>query len=60
MLIGIIYKLGNWLPHDLPHERMKYSKMVVQMHERKSYLHRIVTRGEKWIHYNNPKDRNHR
>ena len=29
--------------------------MLLQWHERKSFLHRIVTGDEKWIYFENPK-----
>ena len=31
------------------------SEMLLERHKKKSFLHRIVTADEKWIHYNNPK-----
>ena len=32
-------------------------EMLFARHKRKSFLHRIVTSDEKWIHYDNPKKR---
>ena len=29
--------------------------MLLELHKKKSFLHRIVTRDEKWIYYDNPK-----
>ena len=29
--------------------------MLLERHKKKSFLHRIVTGDEKWIHYDNPK-----
>ena len=29
--------------------------MLLERHKKKSFLHRIVTRDKKWIHYDNPK-----
>nr|KAF6310761.1 hypothetical protein mMyoMyo1_008805 [Myotis myotis] len=37
--------------------RKVISKMLLQRHERKSFLHRIVTGDEKWIYFENPKCR---
>ena len=31
------------------------SEMLLERHKKKSFLHRIVTNDEKWIHYDNPK-----
>ena len=31
------------------------SEMLLERHKKKSFLHRIVTGDEKWIHYGNPK-----
>ena len=31
------------------------SEMLLERHKKKSFLHRIVTGDEKWIHYDNPK-----
>ena len=31
------------------------SKQLLERHKKKSFLHRIVTTDEKWIHYDNPK-----
>ena len=31
------------------------SEMLLERHRKKSFLHRIVTGDEKWIHYDNPK-----
>ncbi|UYV74724.1 SETMAR [Cordylochernes scorpioides] len=37
--LGTTQKLSRWVPHE---------------HEKKSFLHRIVTSDEKWIHFSNP------
>ncbi|UYV76672.1 CNOT6L [Cordylochernes scorpioides] len=37
--LGMTQKLSRWVPHE---------------HEKKSFLHRIVTSDEKWIHFSNP------
>ncbi|GFS85896.1 mariner Mos1 transposase [Trichonephila clavipes] len=56
---GKINKLGKWVPHDLSEHQMENRKvtceMLLQRHERKSYLYRIVTGDEKWIYFENPK-----
>ena len=31
------------------------SEMLLERHKKKSFLHRIITGDEKWIHYDNPK-----
>ena len=33
------------------------SEMLQEHHKKKSFLHRIVTGDEKWIHYDNPKSK---
>ena len=56
---GYIQKLGNWVPYDLKprdvERRFCMSEILLQRHRKKSFLHRIVTGDEKWIHYDNPK-----
>ena len=56
---GYIQKQGNWVPHELKprdvERRFCMSEMLLQRHKKKSFLHRIVTGDEKWIHYDNPK-----
>ncbi|UYV64487.1 SETMAR [Cordylochernes scorpioides] len=37
--LGKTQKLSRWVPHE---------------HEKKSFLHRIVTSDKKWIHFSNP------
>ena len=44
---GYIQKQGNW--------RFCMSEMLLERHKKKSFLHRIITGDEKWIHYDNPK-----
>ena len=34
------------------------SEMLLERHKKKSFLYRIVTGDEKWIHYDNPKRKN--
>ena len=54
-----IQKQGNWVPHELKprdvERRFRMSEMLLERHKKKSFLHRIVTGDEKWIHYDNPK-----
>ena len=54
-----IQKQGNWVPHELKprdvERRFCMSEMLLERHKKKSFLHRIVTGDEKWIHYDNPK-----
>ena len=56
---GYIQKQGNWVPRELkPREverRFWMSKMLLERHKKKSFLHRIVTGDENWIHYDNRK-----
>ena len=58
-VLGFIQKLGNWVPHELKprdvERRFCISEMLLERNKRKSFLHRIVTGDEKWIHYDNPK-----
>ena len=60
---GYIQKQGNWVPRELKPwdvERWFYmSEMLLERHKKKLILHRIVTGDEKWIHYDNPKPKNH-
>ena len=57
--MGKINKLGKWVPHDLNERQMENRKvtceMLLQRHERKSFLYRIVTGDEKWIYFEHPK-----
>ncbi|UYV74262.1 hypothetical protein LAZ67_11002704 [Cordylochernes scorpioides] len=51
-------KLSRWVPHELS-ERQQERRLVtceglLARHEKKSFLHRIVTSGEKSIHFSNP------
>ena len=56
---GYIQKQGNWVPHELKpkdvERRFCMSEMLLERHKKKSFLHRVVTGDEKWIHYDNPK-----
>ena len=55
----LVQKAGNWLPHELCERQLEKQKtickLLLELCERKSSLHRIVTGGEKWIYYKNPK-----
>ncbi|GBP42386.1 Mariner Mos1 transposase [Eumeta japonica] len=59
--MGKIQKCGKWVPHELNERQMENRKntceILLQRHERKSVLHRIVTGDEKWIYFKNPKRR---
>ncbi|UYV75101.1 SIM2 [Cordylochernes scorpioides] len=56
--LGMTQKLSRWVPHELS-ERQQERRLITceglfAMHEKKSFLHRIVTSDEKWIHFSNP------
>lgn len=57
--LGFIQMHGNWVPYELKprdvERRLCISEMLLERHKKKSFLHRIVTGDEKWIHYDNPK-----
>ena len=59
--IGMIQKLGNRVSHELKprdvERRFTDSEILLQRYKGKSFLHRIVTGDEKWIHYDNTKRR---
>lgn len=56
---GYIQKQGNWVPYELKprdvERRFCMSEMLLERQKKKSFLHRIITGDEKWIHYDNPK-----
>jgi len=56
--MGKIQKEGKWVPHELTERQMENrrttSEILLLRHERKSFLHRIVT-AEKWIYFENSK-----
>ena len=58
-IAGYIQKQGNWVPHELKprdvQRRFCMSKILLERHKKKSFLHQIFTGDEKWIHYDNPK-----
>ena len=51
---GYIQKQGNWVPHELKprdvERRFCMPEMLLERHTKKSFVHRIVTDNEKWIH----------
>jgi len=56
--MGMIQKQGNWVPYELkPRDVEQRLFAYEQLQRRKGFLHRIVTRNEKWVHYDNPKRR---
>ncbi|EFN76296.1 Histone-lysine N-methyltransferase SETMAR, partial [Harpegnathos saltator] len=59
--LGMIQKQGNWVPYELKprdvERRFCTCEMLLARHKRKGFLHRIVSGGEKWIYYDNPKKR---
>lgn len=59
--LGMVQKQGNWVPYELKprdvERRFFTSELLLQRQERKSFLHRIVTGDEKWIHYDNSKQK---
>ena len=56
---GYIQQQGNWVPHELKprdvERRFCMYEMLLERHKKKSFLHRIVTRDKKWMHYYNLK-----
>ena len=61
---GYIQKQGNWVPHELKprdvERRFCMSEIPLERHKKESFLHRIVTGDEKWIHYDQPNQRQSR
>lgn len=57
--MGKIHKAGKWVPHQLNDRQMENRKVTSQLlldrHNRKDFVYRIVTGDEKWIYYDNPK-----
>ncbi|EFN76928.1 Histone-lysine N-methyltransferase SETMAR, partial [Harpegnathos saltator] len=57
--MGKIQEEGKWVLHELTERQMENrratSEILLLRHERKSFLHRIVTGDEKWIYFENPK-----
>ena len=50
-----IYWIYNLIRARDVESRFCISEMLLERHKKKSFLHRIVTGDEKWIHYDNPK-----
>ena len=52
-------KSNRWVPHELNDRQMEKRKntcdILLARYNRKSFLHRIVTGGEKQIYFENPK-----
>ena len=59
--LGMVQKAGNWVPYQLKprdiERRLFACEQLLERHNRKGFLHRIVTGDEKWVHYSNPKRR---
>ena len=59
--MGMVRKVGHWVPYELKpkdvERRFFTCEQLLERHKRKSFLHRIVTGDEKWVHYDNPKRR---
>ncbi|KAL0130804.1 hypothetical protein PUN28_002426 [Cardiocondyla obscurior] len=59
--LEMIQKQGHWLPHQLKQrdieKRFFTCEQLLQRHRKKGFLYSIVTGGQKWVHYDNPKKR---
>jgi len=59
--MGKVQKIGKWV-HELndkqTERRQNTCQILLARQKRKSFLHRIVTSDEKWIYFQNPKERN--
>lgn len=57
--MGMILKVGRWVPHELTERQQENRKttceILLDRYKRKSFLHRIITGDEKWIYFENPK-----
>ena len=60
---GYIQKQGNWVPRELKPRNVErwfcMSEVLLERHKKESFLYRMVAGDEKWIHYDNPKRKNH-
>ncbi|GJQ77149.1 hypothetical protein Trydic_g14827 [Trypoxylus dichotomus] len=58
-VLQMVQEVGNWVPYELKERgierRLVTRGMLLQRQERKSFLERIITDNEKWIHCDNPK-----
>ncbi|UYV74015.1 hypothetical protein LAZ67_11001841 [Cordylochernes scorpioides] len=56
--LGMTQKLFRWVPHELSERQQEWRLVTCEgllaRHENNSFLHRIVTSDEKWIHFSNP------
>ncbi|UYV74971.1 hypothetical protein LAZ67_12001936 [Cordylochernes scorpioides] len=56
--LGMTQKLSRWVPHELSESqqerRLVTCERLLAKHEKKSFLHQIVTSDEKWFHFSNP------
>jgi len=54
--MGKVQKEGRWVPHELPEDnknrRRDTALTLLLKFRKKSFLHKIITDDEKWIHYN--------
>jgi len=59
--MGKIHKEGIWLPHKLSENailnRLSIAISLLARQRKKSFLWRIVTNDEKWIYFDNPKQK---
>jgi histone-lysine N-methyltransferase SETMAR len=57
--MGKIQKVGKWVPYELTERQKEKRKttceILFESHQRKSFLHRIITGDEKWIYLDNQK-----
>ena len=59
--LGMIQKQGNWVAYELkPRDVERHffiCEQLLQRQKRKEFLHCIITGDEKWIRYDNPKQK---
>lgn len=57
--MGMILKVGRWVPHELTERQQENRKvtceMLLERFKKKSFLHRIITGDEKWVYFKNPR-----
>lgn len=62
--MGMIQKQGYWVPHKLQardvERRFSTCELLLERHNKKGFLHRVIAGDEKWIHYDNPKPKKYR